>query len=359
MTTENETESVNPLAEIVLVQEVIAHPNADALDLISPDGSGVNWAIVGRGSVKVGDKIVWLDAMNDPIVPMDRPEFAMLAQRAKGKPTYRIRAMRLRGWLSRGLVIPWLPEYGDTNAAVTAALGLTKYEPPAYSGRAGGSLYPGLQSVGPDKLLPTAKYDVDSLAREWKEIPAGAVVNVTEKIHGANAAYGWLSHKDEIQFCVRSRSMWKAREGGGSWWAAAEAADLENRLRDYHGLLVYGEIYGQVQDLKYGRDDVAFVAFDVWDSTTLRWYSWAEVVSFCESIGISHVPHVAAVEWPEGRGIPESIRELAEGQSLMPGADNIREGIVIRWDSYWTTEAGHRYPKRLILKLVGNGYLTR
>jgi RNA ligase (TIGR02306 family) len=340
----------NPLTEVVTVEEVLPHPNADALDIISPDGSGVNWAIVARGSVKVGDKVVWLDAMNDPLVPMDRPEFAMLLPRAGNKPVYRIRAMRLRGFLSRGLVIPWTPAYGETNEEVQAALGVTKWEPPAHNGRAGGALFPGWQASGPDHLLPTLKYDVDALTRNWRGVPVGGQVVLTEKVHGANAAYGWLPHQGDMDFRARSRSMWKKRDGGGSWWAAANTMSLEEVLRPYPGLLVYGEIYGQVQDLRYGKQGVEFVAFDVWDTEATRWYSWQEVEEFCARTGIPHVPVLGRLSWPEGQGVPAEVKEAAEGSSLIPGANHIREGVVVRWD-------GDR--SRTILKLVGNGYLTR
>lgn len=390
---------VNPLAEIVLVQEVLVHPNADALDLISPDGSGVNWAVVSRGSVKVGDRVVWLDAMNDPVVPMDRPEFAILAARAKGKPTYRIRAMKLRGWMSRGLIIPYDEAWGNTNEEVTAALGVTKWEMPV-NGRAGGSLMPGMAAAGPDNLLPTVKYDVDSLSRQWGRVPEGALVTLTEKVHGANAAFGWLPYREEgTCFRVRSRGMWKKREGGDSWWAAAAVTGLEDRLQPYPGLVVYGEIFGQVQDLRYGKSGVDFVAFDVWDTDAKRWYTWDEVKTFCAAIGVAHVPEVDTFQWSVSKGVPQEVREAAEGPTLIPGgATHTREGVVLRWDgkvapgmetcSPWLAETmasrpdfkpkpGVTVPEtdarllselgvprnpsdtRTILKLVGNGYLTR
>lgn len=344
---------VNPIAEIVTVQEVLAHPNADALDLISPDGSNVNYAIVARGTVKVGDKVVWLDAMNEPVVPMDRAEFKVVEARAKGRPTYRIKAIRLRGVVSRGLIIPYRPEYGDTNEAVIAALGVTKWEPPANMGKnghAGGSIHPGIATSGPDYLLPTSKYDVDSLARGWREIPEGAEVALTEKIHGANAAYGWLLYQGEMEFRARSRGLWKARWGGGTWWAPVEPMGLDERLKPYPGLILYGEVYGQVQDLKYGVEDVAFVAFDVYDTNTNQWFTWDKTKEFCNTIGVPHVPEIGRVVWPATPGIPPIVREASDGATLMPNATHTREGLVARWDG-----ADGRH----ILKLVGNGYLTR
>ena len=394
-----ELHETNPLAEIVTVTEVIKHPNADALDIISPDGSGINWAIVTRGSLSVGDKVVWIDAMNDPVVPMDREEFSMLLLRAKGKPTYRIRAMKLRDFLSRGIIIPYNEEWGNTNEAVTASLGITKWEPGVINGRGGGSIKIGFTAPGPDSLLPTMKYDVDSLNRNWAKIPEGAIVHLTEKVHGANACFGWLPYKDEgIMFRARSRNMWKKKEGGDSWWTASENCGLEEKLRDHPGIVVYGEIFGQVQDLRYGRSGVDFIAFDVWDSLAKKWFTWEEVKSFCESVGISHVPEILRFQWNKSKGIPADVKIAAEGPTTVPGgATHTREGVVLRWDglvasgyetysnwlkdsvpdgfaplpgeSVFETDARllsslgiTSHPSsgdRFILKLVGNGYLTR
>jgi RNA ligase (TIGR02306 family) len=336
--TDDETtpSSLNPLAEIVQIQDVIPHPDADVLDLVSPDGSNVNYAIVTRGSMKIGDYAVWLDAMNDPVVPAQRPEFSAIAARAKGKPTYRIRAMKLRGVLSRGLLIPYDPAWGKTNEEVAASLGVTKWELDAKGrtkGHRGGKLHPGLQASGPDHLLPTAVYDLDGLPSKWHRIPEGAVVQVTEKIHGVNCMAGYSEHKETMAFRVRSRTIWKKEEGGGTWWAGVNAVGLGEKLKPHPGIFVYGEIFGQVQDLNYGQNDVTFAAFDVWDSNLRRWFTYEETVSFCSSLDIPMVPSLGTLSWPPGRGVPVKVQELAEGVTCVEGgATHTREGVVVRWD---------------------------
>lgn len=356
---EDDIVSANPLCQIIRVVEVHPHPNADALDLISPDGSNVNYAIVVRGAFAVGDLAVWLDAMNEPVVPTDRPVFSVIAARAKGKPTYRIRAMRLRGVLSRGLVVPYDPAWGDTDVQVVAALGVTKYVPVvgAGGGRAGGALYPGLAASGPTAALGMSRYDLVGLPKQWARIPAGAEVAITEKIHGANSAYGWITYNGNLEFRARSRSLWKKREGGGTWWEAATVADLEAKLAPYPELLVYGEIFGMT-DLTYCAKgsalagQVRFAAFDVWDSAARRWYTWAEVVAFCARTGIDTVPVLGTFGWPSASGIPVEVQALANGPTMVPGgAVHTREGIVVRWDG----DSGDR----VALKLVGDEYLLR
>lgn len=49
----------------------------------------------------------------------------------------------------------------------------------------------------------------------------------------------------------------------------------------------------------------------------------------------------------------DELKEMAEGSSLVEGANHIREGIVVRpIDERWTNDIG-----RLQLKLISNAYL--
>jgi len=355
----------NPLVEVISIEDVYKHPNADALDLVSPDGSNVNFAIVKSGSFKKGDVALWFDSVNEPMVPVSNPLFAFLAKNVKSDGYAKIKAMKLRGIMSRGLIVPFDPAYlGKTNKEIADMLQIKKYELNAGIGRAGGKFRPGLAVSGPTGLLPCEKYDVDSLNKNWKDIPNGTHLWVTEKIHGANSSYGWLTHHGELKFWVRSRSLFKKEpeEGssGGLWWDVAEKFNLKEKLKSRPGYLLYGEVFGQVQDLKYGIEEGAeFRAFDCWDSTTKAWLTFTELVKFCNELDIPMVPILAETIWNTVKGIPPEIVALSEGSTQMPGADHVREGIVIRGDYSVEISSGIHLNKRIIYKLVGNGYLTR
>jgi RNA ligase (TIGR02306 family) len=366
MFTDEEYSDANPLAEVVTIQKVIKHPNADLLDLVSPDGSGVNFAVVKKGQFSEGDQAIWIDSVNDPMVPVSHPYFAHMQKMAKGDGYARIKTVRLRGIVSRGLLVP-LPEDWKfkTNREVTTLLELKKYIAPIQSvGKFG--FQSGRPTSGPHSLLGTAKYDVESLNKGWRDIPDGSTVWITEKIHGTNACYGWLPYQGELKFWARSRTLFKKEpEGddtGGLWWEVAKREDLANKLRDYPGHALYGEVYGPVQDLRYGESEAKFVAFDCWDSNKNRYLTWEELESFCQNISIPTVPVIAKVIWQSGGdGIPDDIIGMAEGNTLLSG-NNIREGIVLRWDGdqvLYTETDTILIPNRIIFKLVGNGYLTR
>jgi RNA ligase (TIGR02306 family) len=360
----SEFSEANPLAEIVSVISVYKHPNADALDLVSPDGSNINYAVVKLGQFKAGDRGIWIDSVNDPMVPVENPMFSFLQKIAKPDGYARVKAMRLRGIVSRGLLIPLPKEWQSmSNREVTELLFLKKYLSQEFSGNS----FAGGQAVsGPTNLLGTAKYDVESVSKNWRDIPNGTSIYLTEKIHGANASYAWLPYNGELKFWARSRTLFKKEpepgESGGLWWEVAESLSLKERLSTKPGLVLYGEIYGKVQDLKYGMDgDASFVAFDCWDSNKRRYLKWVELKSLCLELDIPTVPVIDEIIWETNNGIPDYIRSVAEGKTLLSG-DNIREGVVIRADISElvpNTSPPFYLEKRIVYKLVGNGYLTR
>ena len=89
--------------------------------------------------------------------------------------------------------------------------------------------------------------------------------------------------------------------------------------------------------------------FDVMEIKTKRYLDFSEAHLKWEYGMPGWVPIIYKGPWK-----PE-LRSLAEGPSTVPGANHVREGIVIkpvieRWDE----RIG-----RVILKLHGEGYLTR
>jgi len=360
----------NPLCEVIVIDGVYKHNNAHSLELISPDGSNVNFAIASVGQFIKGDKALWFDSVNEPMVPVSNPLFSILEKNAKNGYA-RIKAIRLRGEMSRGLLVSYDSAWdGLSNKQIADLLMIKKYTPNSSSNsRFGGKIIPGDSCRGPNNLLGTQKYDVESLLRNWKSIPNDTEVYITEKIHGANASYGWLPFEGNLEFWARSRTLFKKRPGansnGGLWWDTAISEGLEEKLKPYPGIVLIGEVFGQVQDLKYGIDSGAkFAAFDCWDSNEKRYYSWTELVEFCDKISVKTVPLITKIIWNTDGGVPSALRDLAEGDSFWDGASNIREGFVLRAtieSKFKDNSSGETcaIKKNLIYKMVGNGYLTR
>lgn len=325
--------------DVVQLGPVVKHPNADTLGLVTIKGYT---CIVRLTDFKEGDLAVYIEP--DYVVP-DWPEFAFL----KGKN--RIKTMRLRQVWSQGLLIPVPAVLGDVKPGddVMERLSIVRYESPIDS--AGDAERPC------DVLAHLPKYDVENWrggtadppagsGRKWKDLfVAGEIVYVTEKIHGANARYAFR----EGRMWCGSRTQWK-KGPGGLWWMALEQQPwIEAWCRKYPELVLFGEVYGQVQDLRYDSKpgQVYFRAFDV----ALRDGSW---VAACDMRTYFDDPVTQCVPFVyEGPYDAAKIEELSMMDSTL--AKHLAEGIVIKPAVERTDiELG-----RVVLKIVSNRYMER
>lgn len=92
------------LASIEIITEVADHPNADRLSLAKVLGYT---CIIGKDEFKVGDAVVLIQP--DTLLP-DKPWATFFKKRGD-----RVKAMRLRGVFSFGIILPLsvLKEYGE------------------------------------------------------------------------------------------------------------------------------------------------------------------------------------------------------------------------------------------------------
>lgn len=330
----------------VRVGPLAQHPNADRLLLARVWDYPV---CVGIEEFKEGDLAVYVPV--DSLVPADDPRWAFLAkgQTAKsydipgGRFYFRIKAARLRGTFSMGLLTK-APDMAQEGNDYRTTLGIEKYEPPEPVSTSG-------EDERDPGILPV--YDIEGLRRWPGVLEVGEKVVITEKLHGANGR--WVFHQGRLFVASHTTFKRKPEEGntGPVWWRAAEQYELEDRLNagTDTSVALYGEVYGPVQDLKYGtaRGALKLAIFDVLDVKERRWLDHDHAQARAVSMGIPWVPVLYRGPWSE------DLRSLAEGQSTVPGADHVREGIVIRP----LRERFHEGLGRVLLKLHGEGYLTR
>lgn len=169
---------------------------------------------------------------------------------------------------------------------------------------------------------------------------------ITKIVHGANARYTWRN--DRLYRGSRTdRNIWYDKS---AWWRAARACPaLVEMLKCLPGYVLYGEVFGQVQDLKYGRAGVDFIAFDL-ETPHATFLDYHDAASLLDRFGVPRVPELLVGSYDRDAAIA-----LAEGRSMVPGADNIREGCVVR-PIHERVDLRHG---RTVLKIVGNGYLER
>lgn len=320
---------------IIEIEQVLPHENAERLELVPVAG----WqAVVKKGDFKPGDKAIYIEP--DYTVPTTRPEFAFLAR--DGKERHRLKAVRLRGVLSYGLLIPVPAELANASVGdnVMEALGIRRWEPEVKAHTSGDRL---AEAEWPKTYTPV--FNVESYQRFPGAFRRNEQVVVTEKIHGANARYVWV---DGV-FYMGSRNHW-LRDGDHIW---ARAATIGTGIRTWcevnAGTVLYGEVYGNVQSLKYGLDRgaVAFSAFAAIKNGC--WVDQTELFRTLASAGVRTAPIVY-----EGPFDIETIKNVAEEDSRVAGVPgHMMEGVVIvpsqeRFDS--------NFGGRVALKLISNRY---
>lgn len=319
--------------EVVALEKIEPHPNADRMEITYIWGYS---ACVGKGQFKPGGLAAYIEP--DNLLDVTVPEFAFLAPKSKPEKhegKVRIKVARLRGILSQGLVIPARPHWklGDN---VMDELKVVHYDPPIPMSTGGEA------EKAPPGYRPY--YDIEGFYRYRHVFKPGEPVVATEKIHGANGRFAW--YEDRMR--CGSHTEWKKQDDKVLWWQAVRNCPwIEEFCKTHPDLTVYGEVYGQVQDLKYGlKGGCQLVVFDLLRAN--EWIPHKEAREIGKSI--QWVPVVY-----EGPFDEEKLKVLSDGKSLIPGADNIREGIVVKP----LVERTDLEIGRVQLKIVGNEYLER
>jgi RNA ligase (TIGR02306 family) len=358
---------------VVEIEQVVKHPNADALEIVKV--SGYDYSIVSKlGDFVVGDKGIFVEP--DYVVPTTSPVFSFLKRENKDKE--RITVRRLRGVWSEGLLIKAEP-YHKVGDNVMEEYGITRWEPPPQKsfgwGAEGAALKSGLQAKEP--VIPgihrIPKYDLENIKKYTKVISTDDEVYYTCKLHGCSARYVcW----DGEMHCG-SRTTWKKKTEGEkisfvhpltnelierdapscSWWDALKSNPwIEEWCKANPGIILYGELFGptvQGNKFHYGikSDEFGFRVFDV--LTTQGWVSFSDLVSKEEYKGLKLVPVLY-----HGKHNPELLEKLAEEPETSLdgcGGNHIREGIVIKP----TIEKYDLEIGRVALKYVSRTYLMK
>lgn len=324
------THSVN----IIEITEVRPHQNAERLEIVPVGG----WqAVVKKGQFKVGERAVYVEP--DYSVPIDRPEFAFLAK--PGKERHRLKAVRLRGELSYGLLIPVPEDVAglDVGTNVMEHLGIIRWEPEVKLTMA--DELP--QDQWPATFAP--KFDIESYEKFPHVLTEGESVVVTEKVHGANARYTFV---DGV-FHQGSRQRWLIPESGHIWArAAAHNPAIRAWCEAHPGAVLYGEVYGNVQSLSYGlgKGEVRFIAFAA--SSHGQWRDQIDLFGDLTESGVPCCPilHSGAFDHDRIKRLAELDSEVAQ----TPG--HMMEGVVI----VPARERFHGSIGRVAVKHISNRY---
>jgi len=292
------------IVEVVRVNDIKEHPNADKLEIAVVKG----WeCIVPRESYKVGDKVVY--APIDSVIPSELSDKMNIT---KYLSHGRVRTAKLRGIYSQGLIIPmkYVPNYENlqTGDNVAETLGITKFEPPIKI-RMGG-----LHRVSEPRFI---KYtDIENIKNFPDTLQEGEEVAITEKLHGTN----FRAANIDGEFHVGGHRLNFEESDDNLYWKAAKIYNLKEALNP--GEQIFGEIYGfKIQKLAYGlknKFDVRFYDLMI----NYKYVNYPQFKKFCEDKGLPMVPELHVGKWHK------DLMKFAKGKTTL--AEHVREGIVIK-----------------------------
>lgn len=219
------------------------------------------------------------------------------------------------------------------------ALGIERWEP-CMDVRMGGN-------HAPAPMCSPPKFDLKNLERFMSEFTHGEPVIATEKVHGTNARYVW----EDGRLHCGSRTGWMVYGSGDVWsGVAAITPQIEAFCKAHPGVVLFGEIFGPIQDLKYGRKNPEFIAFSAMDTANWKYWNTRRLLDTANGFGMQTVPIIY-----EGPFDFEKLRELSSGDSTVSTVKQISEGIVIcPEEERMSPEVG-----RVSMKLVSYKYLSR
>ena len=347
----------------VVKLHIAPHPDADVLELAQVGGYV---AVVRKGEFRTGDLAVYIP--EGAVVPTEILARMGLEGKLAGPQKNRVKAARLRGVLSQGLVGSFkaLGIEAREGDDVAERLGITKYEPPTPV------------ALGGEVFNAGRELTLDFDVQNWKSYPdilqEGEEVIFTEKLHGTCTIIAVLPYKDappeafgeKRNILIMSKGLgakglaFKNNERNQSNLYVRATRALVARInevqRDTTGVVVpnfiLGETFGPgVQDLTYGNG----VGFRVFAAAygyrgDQRYQSWSFVEgSFKAQFNFETVPVLY-----RGPFSVAAMREHTDGKTAM-GADHIREGIVM----VPAVERTDPRSGRVCLKSVSADYLTR
>ena len=362
-------ENNNSCCFVTKINEVKAIEGADNIELVVAGG----WnAITKKGELNAGD-LVGI-ATTDAVIPLELSEdMGVTNYLRKGN---RVRTVKLRGVYSECLIIPHKfvrSSYMLEGTDLMSHLSITKYEPPVRqvqlaSGRK--IKYTDNQNFHIYYKFPNLK-NVDGMFTEED------TVEITRKIHGANARYGIvkkskLSLLDKIRKFFRLHNEWidyefvygshNVEKGSTSqgfystdvWKTAGEKYKIEEKLWDYvkcrwtspnigNGVILYGEVYGAgiQKGYDYGLDEIKFTAFDVKQND--EYLNPLDAFDTVDSL--LHLPYVEVLHFGNWS---QEIQDKYTFKNFIEGTKVPHEGIVIKY---------HTGERNKIAKVINPEYL--
>lgn len=348
------------IVEVCKIHKIIPHNNADRLEIAQVKG----WnCIVKKGQYKPGDMILFIPP--DSILPHSLIEKYGVGNYLGGKDKNKVRAARLRGEMSAGLIVDVDNPDWKLGQNIAEELGITKYEPPVHTKMGDKAKH--------DPLFPRYT-DIENLRNYDDIFKEGEIVIVTEKIDGSSSRYqsrrrrSILSlFKTQVEWLCGSHNVNRKKPSKISnireciYWYPYTQENLKEMLyyyikshKEVQCITLFGELYGAIRggmkSMHYNRpEEICYAAFDI--EIDGKYLDYDDFYSLCDTFDVPTAPLISRMPYNK-----EKILALANGMSGLSelyGEPHIKEGVVVKPEK-------ERYDSRVgrvIMKVHGDDYL--
>ena len=354
-------------AQVVKVEKVEKHPNADTLSIYTVLN---DYPVIDKtDKFNAGDLVSYIPESS--IVPDNELFYFLCPQkyekyldgesvktRAIGlayavgsvPQKYRvIKAKNIRNFYSQGLLLS-APDGMSEGDSIIDYYSLSRVEEDNEENIVSCPKTRGRNAESPPKGWTLPYYDIEGLRKYQHCLKQDEEVVLSEKCNGSNAVYV----HDGNKFWVKSRNFFKKEDINCPWWMVAKRYDLENKLQKHPMFAFWGELISLVGGFRYDlllQDGVVVPGikfFDIYDINSHRYLDYDDTLTILKDLDLPAVPELYRGFWTT----KEEMYSFAEGQSTL-NSSHVREGFVLK-----TTK--ERYEPalngRMQIKLVGKGY---
>lgn len=337
------------------IKEISKHPFADNLE-IAKFGRG-HQCVTGKGEFRTNDVVAFLE--NQMVLPQDMLRELKLEGKLSGKDFNRIKAVRLRGIASDGLLYKMPNE--KVGANVREKLGIKKWVPPVPASMSGTVK----NSVGKVKA-----FDIVNLDAVESDFIYEEKVIITEKLHGTFCGFAYQNR----EWFIYSKGLGKndlsfdrnAKDNEKNVYLTIFNESFEQLeqfrgmiLRDYRmdSFILFGEIIGRgIQDLYYGKTKPSIYFFDAYlgkaidMDTHCAYLPFDELLGLLTFVGLNVVPLVTVTKFDYNY----VIDIIGNCKKSKIDNETIFEGVIVK-------PAKERFGKngRIIGKLLTETYRFR
>lgn len=314
------------LATIEKVKNLRPHPNADRLEICNVLGFQ---CVVPKNLHKENDLVIYIQT--DSVLPQDQE----WAEEYINYSPKRVKAVKLRNFWSEGVVVP-LSKWNDykeiffdgkfpddcIGEEVSHIIGVTKYEPPLPSG---------------ENVVGTLPYQIsktdENRFENLRDLPFGEICDVTLKIDGQSATFGYNVQDDRFFVTGRRFEVDADSENRYSIHIPKLKDSIINYCKKHNVSLAFrGESYGngiqKNSNNPHASKEHSFALFSIWNIEERKYETKGSdhyFLNVAEETGIEIVPVLES----DVEITPELLKKYSEGIKKIDGQPF--EGVVIQY----------------------------